>query len=66
MENPIALEKHNIIPKLGSFILRDESCTIGVGKVIKYKPVKDSEILAQPLVSSNDKNEESKVDLPGA
>jgi translation elongation factor EF-1alpha len=46
MENPIALEKHNVIPKLGSFILRDESFTIGVGKVIKYKPVKDTEVLA--------------------
>lgn len=37
---PIALEKHESIPHLGKFTLRDEGKTIAIGKVLKYKPVK--------------------------
>lgn len=37
---PIALEKHDTMPQMGRFTLRDEGKTIALGKVIKYKPVK--------------------------
>lgn len=39
---PIALEKHDVVPQLGRFTLRDEGRTIAVGKVLKYKPAKDT------------------------
>ena len=37
---PICIEKHETIPVMGRFTLRDEGKTIALGKVIKYKPVK--------------------------
>jgi peptide chain release factor subunit 3 len=37
---PICLEKHDTIPVMGRFTLRDEGKTIALGKVIKYKPAK--------------------------
>lgn len=37
---PIALEKHDVIPQMGRFTLRDEGKTIAVGKVLRYKPIK--------------------------
>ena len=36
---PIPLEKHDVIPQMGRFTLRDEGKTIALGKVLKYKPV---------------------------
>jgi len=30
------------MPQLGRFTLRDEGKTIGVGKVLRYKPSKDT------------------------
>jgi hypothetical protein len=30
------------MPQLGRFTLRDEGKTIGVGKVLRYKPTKDT------------------------
>lgn len=40
--NPIALEKFDVIPQCGRFTLRDEGKTICVGKVLKYKPYKST------------------------
>lgn len=37
---PIPLEKYDSIPEMGRFTLRDESRTIALGKVLKYKPAK--------------------------
>jgi hypothetical protein len=37
---PIPIEKHDQIPQMGRFTLRDEGKTIAVGKILKYKPVK--------------------------
>lgn len=37
---PIPLEKHDFLPQMGRFTLRDEGKTIALGKVLKYKPVK--------------------------
>lgn len=37
---PIALEKHDYMPVLGRFTLRDEGKTIAVGKILRYKPAK--------------------------
>lgn len=37
----MALEKHDVIERLGTFILRDAGKTIGIGKVLKYKPLRD-------------------------
>jgi len=39
---PIPLEKEADMPQLGRFTLRDEGKTIGVGKVLRYKPSKDT------------------------
>ncbi len=38
---PMALEKYDSIERLGTFILRDQGKTIGYGKVLKYKPLRD-------------------------
>lgn len=38
---PIPIEKHDILPQLGRFTLRDEGRTIAVGKVLRYKPAKE-------------------------
>lgn len=43
---PIPLEKHDYLPQLGKFTLRDEGRTIAVGKVLKYKPVKVNTFVA--------------------
>ena len=59
---PIALEKHDLIPQLGRFTLRDEGRTIAVGKVLKYKPAKDTG--GAPVPGSSSKNEETKEDKP--
>ena len=37
---PIPVEKHDFIPQMGRFTLRDEGKTIALGKVLKYKPAK--------------------------
>ena len=37
----MALEKYDVIERLGTFILRDQGKTIGIGKVLKYKPLRD-------------------------
>lgn len=37
---PIALEKHDTVPQMGRFTMRDEGMTIATGRVLKYKPVK--------------------------
>ena len=58
---PIALEKYDVVPQLGRFTLRDEGRTIGVGKVLKYKPAKDTGGAA--LIAS--KLEEVKIN-PGS
>jgi peptide chain release factor subunit 3 len=39
-KDPIPLEKHDFLPQMGRFTLRDEGRTIAVGKVLRYKPVK--------------------------
>ena len=39
---PIALEKSDVMPQLGRFTIRDEGRTIAVGKVLRYKPAKDT------------------------
>lgn len=36
--NPVALEKFDSIQQMGRFTLRDEGKTIGVGRILKYKP----------------------------
>lgn len=55
---PIALEKWENVAPLGRFTLRDEGRTIAVGKVLKYKPAKDTGLA--PAGSSGAKNEETK------
>jgi peptide chain release factor subunit 3 len=37
---PMAMEKFDVFPLLGKFTLRDQGRTIGIGKIIKYKPSK--------------------------
>jgi len=37
---PIPLEKYETVPEMGRFTLRDESRTIALGRVLKYKPAK--------------------------
>jgi len=41
-ELPLCLEKYDVLPNLGRFTIRDESLTIGTGKVLKYKPIKST------------------------
>lgn len=43
---PIPLEKHDFLPQMGRFTLRDEGKTIAIGKVLKYKPVKVNQFAA--------------------
>jgi peptide chain release factor subunit 3 len=62
---PIALEKHDTVPQLGNFTLRDEGHTIAVGKVLKYKPAKDlggavAVALNTARLAHADNNEETK------
>jgi peptide chain release factor subunit 3 len=63
---PIALEKYDTIPQLGRFTLRDEGRTIAVGKVLKYKPAKDTggapAVASNTAGANNNKNEETKSD----
>lgn len=40
VRSPVALEKFDDIQQMGRFTLRDEGKTIGLGKVLKYKPHK--------------------------
>jgi len=42
-EIPLCLEKYDVLPNLGRFTIRDESITIGYGKVLKYKPIKSAQ-----------------------
>jgi peptide chain release factor subunit 3 len=58
---PIALEKHDQIAQLGRFTLRDEGRTIAVGKVLKYKPAKDSGVAPAQQKQGGASNEESKT-----
>ena len=37
----MAIEKHETLERLGTFILRDQGKTIGIGKVLKYKPLRE-------------------------
>ena len=62
---PIALEKYDVIPQLGRFTLRDEGRTIAVGKVLKYKPAKDTGG-APVAAATGAKTEETKVDKPAS
>ena len=55
---PIAIEKWENLPRLGRFTLCDEGQIIAVGKVMKYKPAKDTG--GAPVESSAAKNEEIK------
>lgn len=43
----VALEKFEDIQQLGRFTLRDEGKTIGLGKVLKYKPHKKGDPLKE-------------------
>lgn len=68
---PVALEKHETIPQMGRFTLRDEGKTIAVGRVLKYKPIKigggpivstDSQGTANPgIQAAGDKEEKKNV-----
>ena len=55
---PIAIEQWENLPALGRFTLCDEGQIIAVGKVMKYKPAKDTGLA--PAGSSGAKNEETK------
>ncbi len=39
LDNIVAGEKYDVIASLGRITLRDEGRTIGIGKVLKYKPL---------------------------
>ena len=38
-ERPICLEKFSDFPELGKFAMRYETLTVGIGKVMKFKPI---------------------------
>ena len=50
--NPVALEKFDSIQQMGRFTLRDEGKTIGVGKILKYKPFKQGIVGASKSADS--------------
>ena len=54
----MALEKYDVIERLGTFILRDQGKTIGIGKVLKYKPLRD---MGEAEKKKETKGEESKL-----
>ena len=43
-EKPICLEKYEDFPDLGRFVMRVETLTVGLGRVLKFKPL-NKEIL---------------------
>ena len=47
--NFLCLEKYEDNPVLGSFTLRDEGLTIGMGKVLRLKPVKGTVTIQAPV-----------------
>ena len=55
----MAIEKHETLERLGTFILRDQGKTIGIGKVLKYKPLRE-------VASEEKKKEEEDVKKPVA
>ena len=55
-----------MVPQLGRFTLRDEGRTIAVGKVLKYKPAKDTGGAPVAGSAASNKNEETKSDKPAA
>ena len=54
----MAIEKHETLERLGTFTLRDQGKTIGIGKVLKYKP------LREVAASEEKKKEEEDVKKP--
>lgn len=59
---PIPIEKSDYMPQLGRFTLRDEGKTIGVGKVLRYKPAKEA--IGGTAAATGAKEEQKKA--PGA
>lgn len=59
---PIPIEKHDTIPQMGRFTLRDEGKTIALGKILKYKPVKvaTTAVIAPTINQQNSTAEEVK------
>lgn len=63
---PIPIEKHDTLEQMGRFTIRDEGKTIGLGKVLRYKPVKavaqsvPSNVVVESQSLTN-KAEENKV-----
>ena len=66
MRVPVPLEKHDFLPQMGRFTLRDEGRTIAVGKVLRYKPTKlNNAITVASTASSQVAKEENKDDKSG-
>lgn len=61
---PIPLEKACEMASLGRFTLRDESKTIAVGRIMKYKPFKELVQANKPVGSQN--AQEKKPDVSGS
>lgn len=54
-KNPVSLEKFETIQQMGRFSLRDEGKTIGIGRVLKYKPY------SKGIVGASAKSETKKA-----
>lgn len=52
------------MPQLGRFTIRDEGRTIAVGKVLKYKPAKDTAGIPATSTTTSKTTEETKSDKP--
>ena len=57
---PIPVEKHDFIPQMGRFTLRDEGKTIAVGKILKYKPIKVVASFASTATQQNTKTQDQE------
>lgn len=57
----VALEKFEDIQQLGRFTLRDEGKTIGLGKVLKYKPHKKGDPLKEGAKADAKSNQQTVI-----
>ena len=63
---PIPVEKHDFIPQMGRFTLRDEGKTIAIGKILKYKPVKVATTFASTTNQQNNQTQDQTEEVKGS
>jgi len=60
---PVCIEKFSTISQMGRFTLRDESQTIALGKILRYKPFKGVIAMANEFKKTEETKEETKEEV---